>query len=1116
MNNAVTQCPECGGENATGARFCGACGTALVVACSTCGTSNHSGNAFCQECGAALTGRVRRGVSSAPADLASGARALLGERKQVTVLFADMKGSMEFLAHRDPEEARRLLDPVLELMMDAVHRYEGTVNQVMGDGIMALFGAPVAQEDHAIRACCAALQIQQSATRYSDDQRLAHGIPVEVRVGLNAGEVVVRSLENDLHADYTAVGQVTHLAARMEQLAAPGTVLMTVDVLRLVGGAVDTKPRGLIAIKGLVDPVEVLELVAVRSNRTGLAGKPTVGLTPLISRREELNALSQALGRVQRGHGQLWALVGEPGIGKSRVVWELIHSPWTDGWRVLTASGLSYGRGTIYLSVIGLIKGCFGIQDQDDTNSIRDKMLARTSRLQSTLGAVVSPLLAMLHALGDDDPFWQLDASRRRRETIASVRALLLHESQEQPILVVVEDLHWIDAESQAVLDALVESLVGTRILLLVTFRPGYQHGWGSKTYYSQLPITALAAHHAEEFLAALLGREPELHPLAGLLVEQCEGNPFFLEETVRTLVDEHTLLGVPGAYRLAKPVHTIRVPATVQAVLAARIDRLPPEEKELLQCAAVVGKDGPVSLLEAVSGQPVERVRQGLARLRAGELIYETGVFPEVRYSFKHTLTLEVAYSGLLRERRRAIHARILHAIEQMYDDRLADHVERLAHHAVQGEAWEQALRYLRQAGAKAFAHSAHKIAIGWFEQALTVLDHLPGAAQREEAIDLRLELRYALMPLGQLRRMYEVLCEAEQLARARDDRRRLGIVSSFLTNYFQFMGDLKRAVEYGHQALEIATSVGDLRVEVVAAAYLSLSYQTLGELPRAIELARRNVARLEGSLARERFGMAILPSVYSRTALVRSLAEVGEFAEGMAVGHEGVKIAEEVDHAYSLHFACLGLGVVYLRRGDSEHAIPLLQRAHELCRVADAPAMLAHVAGFLGSAYTLAGQTDEAIMLLQAAQEHAASLGLPGSTLGHAVRLAALGEAQLGSRQPRRAIEAAHEALEHFERLGARGYQAWALRLLGAARAEADDTADAEKSYENALALAQKLGMRPLIGQCLLEMGTLQHRSGRSEAARSNIALAIEMFRSMEAPVWLARSELAAADIG
>jgi len=1076
--------------------------------CARCGIDGAPGAAFCSGCGAPLAPPASATRAAAEGRGGLSRRGFLEERKQVTVLFADVKGSMELISHRDPEEARTLLDPVLQVMMDCVHRYEGTVNQVMGDGVMALFGAPVAHEDHAIRACCAALEMQQRVERLSEELERARGTTVAIRIGLNSGEVVLRAIESDVHADYTAVGQATHLAARMEQVAAPGTILVTGGVLDLAGGAIDVKPRGHVAVKGLAQSVDAYELVGVRSNRAGFAALATRLLTPFVGRDAELEALERALQEARRGRGQVVALVGEPGVGKSRLVRELVHSPRTDGWRVLSAAALSYGKSTVYQPVAGLLKDCFAIQDHDDTATIRDKVGHRS---QSP-----APFLDLLQALPDDSPFARIDPARRRRETIEAVTGLLQSESAVQPLLVIVEDLHWLDAGSQGVLDALVERLPAARLVLLVTYRPEYRHGWGAKSYYTQLPIDALSSSLADELLHALLGGEPELQPLRRLLVEQSEGNPFFLEESVRTLVEERSLLGARGAYRLARPVHRVQVPATVQAVLAARIDRLPPEEKALLQSAAVIGKDVPGPLLEAIADQPAERVRQGVARLRAGEFLYEVGLFPEVKYTFKHALTHEVAYGSLLRERRRALHARIVAAIEELHGDRLSDHVERLAYHAVHGEQWATALGYLRQAGARAFTHSAHKVAVGWFEQALAVLERMPEEATREVAIDLRLDLRYALTPLGQFKRIHEVLREAERLAAALGDRRRLGVVSSFLTNYFQVMGDLQAAVDYGRRALDIATAERDADVEIVATAYLSLSHQTLGDLPRAVEHARRCIARVASERVLERLGMAILPAVYARTALVRALAELGDFAEGTSVGLEGIRIAEEADHAYSLHFACLGLGALHLRQGDATRAVSLLERAHDLCRVADAPAMLAHVAAFLGSAYSLAGRLGDALAVLERAQLHASAIGLPGSTLGHALRLMALGEAHLLSGDATRAAEIGREALEHFRRLRALGYQAWGLRLLAAATARTPARAEAEGLFERALALADSLGMRPLRGQCLLELAAVRHEAGRRDTARAAVAAALDVFGSMDAPAWRARAERRAAEIG
>jgi class 3 adenylate cyclase len=464
--------------------------------------------------------------------------ALEGERKQVTVLFADLKGSTELIRDLDPEQAQALLDPALHAMMDAVHRYEGTVNQVMGDGIMALFGAPLAHEDHAARACYAALAMQEALRRYADEVRRTHGLPVQMRVGLHSGDVVVRTIANDLHMDYSAVGLTTVLAARMEQLATPGSMLLTAATLRLVEGMVQITPLGPVPVKGVDEPVEVFELVGASAIRRRLQAAVARGLTRFVGRQTELAALHQALERAGAGHGQVVALLGEAGVGKSRLVYEVVHSHRTQGWRVLESASVSYGKATPYFPVLDLLQRYVQVEDRDDTRTIRARVTGQVLTLDAALQETIPALLALLDALPEDSPFRTLDPPQRRRHTLDGLKRVLLGESQVQPLLLVFEDLHWIDTETQAVLDLLVESLPSARVLLLVNYRPEYQHGWGSKTYYTQLRLDPLPPVSADEFLHALLGNDPSLEPLKQLLIARTEGNPFFLEESVRTLVE--------------------------------------------------------------------------------------------------------------------------------------------------------------------------------------------------------------------------------------------------------------------------------------------------------------------------------------------------------------------------------------------------------------------------------------------------------------------------------------------------------------------------------------------------------------------------------------------------
>jgi class 3 adenylate cyclase/tetratricopeptide (TPR) repeat protein len=1041
--------------------------------------------------------------------------ALEGERKQVTVLFADLKGSMELLADRDPEEARQLLDPVLERMIEAVHRYEGTVNQVMGDGIMALFGAPIAHEDHAVRACYAALRMQETVTRYGDEMQRSHGVPVQIRVGLHSGEVVVRAIDSSLHMDYTAVGQTTHLAARMEQMAKPGSVLTTDETLRLAEGFVQVKALGPVAVKGLTDPVEVFELVGASSTRTRLQAFVARGLTRFVGRQAEIEALRQALEHAGTSHGQVVAVIGEPGVGKTRLVYEFIRSHHTHNWLVLESSSVSYGKATAYLPVRDLLKAYFQIDDRDDGRKIREKLTGKLLTLDATLGPTLPAFLALLDVPVEDRHWQALDPAQRRQCTLDSIKGLLLRESQVQPLLLVFENLHWIDAETQAILDSLVESLPTARLLLLVNYRPEYQHGWRNKTYYTQLRLDPLPPASAEELLQALLGDDPSLVPLTPLLIARTQGNPFFLEESVRTLVETGVLVGERGAYRPFKSLDSLQVPATVQAMLAARIDRLPPEEKRLLQTAAVIGTEVPMPLLQAIAELPEVALHRGLVHLQAAEFLYETRLFPELEYTFKHALTHEVAYGSLLQERRRVLHAGIVEALEALAGEQVAEQVERLAHHALRGEVWAKALAYCRQAGQKAMARSVHREAVGYFEQALSALAHLPeNRDTRGEAIDLRLALRNALFPSGDLGRILAYLREAEALAAALDDPRRMGQVSLFLSNCFRHLGEHDQAIAAAQRALAVATAGGEVVQQALASYYLGRAYHLQGDYRQAIDYLGQTLASFEGARRHEHFGLPFLPAVSSRAYLAVCHAELGTFAEGRAFGDEGLRIAEAATHPVSLIFACGGIGVLALHQGELSRALPLLEQAVSICREANLPVYFPWAAGALGSAYSLAGRITDAVPLLTQALEQTSAM----ETVGFQTQCRlSLGEAQVLAGQMEEAHTLAERTLALAHERQERGHQAYALRLLGeiAARRDPPHIEEAETHYREALALADELGMRPLTAHCHRGLGTLYAKTGQREQARTELSTAIEMYQAMDMTFWLPQTETALAQV-
>jgi class 3 adenylate cyclase/tetratricopeptide (TPR) repeat protein len=1111
--------------------FCGRCGTKLSPRCPHCDFENPPGFAFCGKCGANLsesvpaahspsrTGGTPRLQTSIPAHLAekilTSRAALKGERKQVAVLFADLKDSTELIHGLDPEAAQQLLDPALQLMMDAVHRYEGTVNQVLGDGIMALFGAPIALEDHAMRACYAALAMQAAMQPYTEDVRRTRGFELRMRVGLNAGEVVVRAIGNDLQMDYSAVGETTVLAARMEQMATPGSIRLTAGTLGLVEGLVRVNALGPVPIKGLPDPVEVFDLVGASALRGRLQASAARGLTRFVGRQHELETLTQALEQASAGHGQVVALIGEAGVGKSRLVYEVVLSHRTQDWLVLESASVSYGKATAYFPVIDLLKRYAHVEDGDDTRTIRAKVTGQVLTLDAALQEALPALLGLLDALPDDSPFLTLDPPQRRQRTLDALKRLLLRETQEQPLLLVFEDLHWIDTETQALLDSLIESLPTVRLLLLVNYRPEYQHGWGSKTYYTQVRLDPLPPASADELLQALLGDGSSLEPLKRLLIECTEGNPFFLEESVHALVETGVLVGVPSAYYLAQALPAIQVPATVRAVLAARIDRLPPEKKRLLQTAAVIGTEVPFALLQAIAGLPETALHHGLAHLQAAEFLYEMRIFPDHVYTFKHALTHEVAYSSPLQERRRGLHARIVEALEALAADRVAESVERLAHHALRGEVWDKALVYCRQAGEKALARSAYREAVGSFEQALGTLSHLPETRDTcEQAIDLRLALRSALMPSSDFGRVLAYLREAETFAEALDDPRRLGQVSNFLSVHFYRIGAYDQALTTAQRVLALAMAGGEVVLEALANLRLGLAYHAQGEYRRAIDAFRQTVASLDGAQRCERFGQIIIPVVQSCAMLAWCHAELGTFTEGGAPGDEGMRMAELVDHPASLMVASWGGGLLALRQGDLPRALPRLERAMRICQEADLPVYFPWTAAALGAAYTLGGRVADAMPLLTQAMEKTIATAMAGD---QTLCSLPLGEAHLVAGRLEEAYALAEDTLALAREHQQQGIQAYALRLLGdiAARGGPSEVEQAEAHYRQALALTDELGMRPLQAHCHLGLGTLSAEMGRREHAYAELSSAIALYSAMDMTFWLPQSEAALARV-
>ncbi len=754
------KCLACQHENREGAKFCEECAAPLKRGCSRCGGELRPTAKFCDECGTpvipsqAAEPAVRRVADYTPVHLAERIRAAQaaleargatdGERKTITALFADLKGSTALIEGLDPEEVRAIIDPALQLMMDAVHQYDGYVAQALGDGIFALFGAPLAHEDHPQRAIYAALRMQEAMGRYADTLRAKGYPPLQMRVGLNTGEVVVRSIrKDDLHTDYVPVGHSTNLAARMEQLANPGTIVVSAHTHRLTDGYFAFKDLGPTQIKGVEAPLNIYEVLSVGPLRTRLQMSARRGLTRFVGRQSEMEQLQRALAQAKTGHGQLVGVMGEPGLGKSRLFYEFKLLA-VGGCLVLEAYSVSHGKATAYLPVIELLKSYFDIQSLDNERKRREKITGKVLNLDRSLEDTLPYLFALLGIEAQPSPLQQMDAQIRRRRTFEALKKLLLRESLNQPLILVFEDLHWIDGETQGLLDALSESVAGAKLLLLTNYRPEYRHEWGQKTYYTQLRLAPLGQAEAAELLTFLLGGDASLTQVKQLILEKTQGTPFFMEEVVQTLVEDGTLAGTPGQYRLTRPVSTLQLPSTVQAILAARIDRLAPDEKALLQQLAVIGREFPLSLVRQVITQPETELYRLLASLQHKEFLYEQPAFPEVEYIFKHALTQEVAYGAVLQDHKKALHEKVALAIEILFQANLDEHYATLAHHYGRSGNLDKAIEYHYLAGEQAGHRCANLEAVRLLESALEMIGRLPDPVTRGQQ-EIRIQLSLA-----------------------------------------------------------------------------------------------------------------------------------------------------------------------------------------------------------------------------------------------------------------------------------------------------------------------------------------------------------------------------------
>jgi class 3 adenylate cyclase len=793
-------------------------------------------------------------VHVAPEQTFADAGTLEGERKTVTALFADIKGSTELMRELDPEEARAIVDPVLQLMMAAVHRYEGYVAQSTGDGIFALFGAPAAYEDHPQRALYAALAMQQAIREHAS--RLAEqGRPaIEARVGVSSGEVVVRTIETGGHPEYTPIGMTANLAARLQTVASAGSIAVSESLRRQCEGYFTFRDLGRIEVKGISEPLVVHEVTGIGSLRTHFELAARRGLTRFVGRERELGDLERALELARSGHGQIVAAVAEAGAGKSRLVYEF-KAALPGGCKVLEAYSVSTGRASAYMPVLELLHRYFSIEASDDPARRRGKIAACLAALDPALNDISPYLCALLGIQDTPDPVAQLDPHMKRRRTLEALKRVVLRESLNQPLVVIFEDLHWIDSQTQALLDLLADSIANARVLLLVDYRPEYRHQWGSRTYYMQLRLDPLGRDSAYQMLAELLGDSVELAPLRDFIIVKTQGNPFFVDEIVQALFEQGVLVR-NGTAHLARSLDEIKLPPTVQGILAARIDRLPADEKALLQTLAVIGPEFPLGLVRRVTEKADDELERMLEDLRLGDFVYEQPAFPETEYTFKHALTQEVAHNSILADRRKTLHERTGQAIEGLYADHLDDHLDSLAYHYSRSANVGKAVNYLYLAARQSVMRTADLQALSYLNLGLELLRTLPDSPERarqELAFQIaKGESLYATQGWATAETGH-VYSRARELCVRFGDKTQLFSVLWGSRMFYRWRLELETSKQLEEQLVLVAEELNDPARLAYAHGSLGTSLLWMGELVAArehFEQAKCPTSSIEGSL--------------------------------------------------------------------------------------------------------------------------------------------------------------------------------------------------------------------------------------------------------------------------
>ena len=1110
------KCPKCQHDNPDDAVFCNKCGSKLEVVCSACGKTNPPGSSFCNKCGQRMTeasqahsrdlsfdekiAKIQRYLPEGLTEkILSQRDRIEGERKQVTVMFCDLEGFTALTERLGPEEAYSIMDQVYEILIHKVHDYEGTVNEMTGDGIVALFGAPIALEDAPQRAIRSAVAIHREMTKLSDTvTREMVGIPaLKMRVGIHSGPVVVGTLGNDLRVEFKAVGDTVNLASRMEALAQPGTTYVTKDTFKLTEGVFRFEALGKKEVKGKEEPVKVYQVIAPSTRRTRFDVSAERGLTPFVGRERELELLLDGFERAKTGRGQAFSIVAEAGIGKSRLLYEFRKGLVNEDVTFLEGKCLSYSKGVAYHPVIDILKGNFDIQEGDGDSEIKRKVREGLKILGADEASTLPYLLELLSVGESGIDEISMSPEGRRDRIIEALKRITLLGSQIRPVIMAVEDLYWVDKSSEDVFKNLLDSIPAARILLIFTYRPQFLHTWGAKSFHSQVTLNRLSNRESLAMVTHLLGTENIEDDLQEMILEKTEGIPFFIEEFVRSLKDLKIIEKEDDTYHLARDIQKVTIPSKIQDVIMARVDSLPVAAKELLQTASVIEREFSYPLIQRVTGLPEQELLKHLSTLKDSEILFERGIYPETDYIFKHAVTREVVYDSILTSRRKQLHEEIAKSIEHLYAKNIDTHYGVLSEHFTAGENYEAGAEYSRRTARKFEKAASLDDAIAYAKKRIACLERLP---RTDEVLRKLIDARTVLgLYYGQTNNHVEAKGSVEsivQLAQKLHYRKRVAQIYTILGNYSsQVEEDFPEAFIQLEEAVKICEEENDLLSSVLANLWLAITLSHDCQFEKAEYYFRRALDINQAGNAL--WGISVMQSNIS--FFVHSLQ--GRFTLGYPLTNEAIRIAEESGDAYSKAVAYTIHGVFCSAKGSVDEAIEYILRGVDFYKRINVVSYHATAQFSLGEIFFETGEYQKSI------DHYSSAVGLMEQ---NRVNPSAANFGRIGIERSKVKSQGKDANLEllygYVYESKAKFVSVRMKRYVGEILLNIDNEhlSEAKGWIEEAIEASKTNGMMADLGQAYTIYAELFKRKGDRTRAKENLTKAIDIYKECGADGW------------